>query len=41
MAVRKINPWLKLALELGPVLLFFVVFQRYLVDGVATQGLKG
>ena len=24
-----------------PVLLFFVVFQRFLVDGVATQGLKG
>lgn len=28
-------------LALVPVLLFFVVFQRYLVDGVATQGLKG
>lgn len=26
---------------LVPVLLFFVVFQRFLVDGVATQGLKG
>ncbi|MCC2031621.1 carbohydrate ABC transporter permease [Microbacterium allomyrinae] len=24
-----------------PVLLFFLVFQRFLVDGVATQGLKG
>jgi len=24
-----------------PVLLFFIVFQRFLVDGVATQGLKG
>ncbi|WP_029150448.1 carbohydrate ABC transporter permease [Microbacterium indicum] len=26
---------------LVPVLLFFVIFQRFLVDGVATQGLKG
>lgn len=26
---------------LMPVLLFFIVFQRFLVDGVATQGLKG
>ncbi len=24
-----------------PVLLFFLIFQRFLVDGVATQGLKG
>jgi len=28
-------------LALIPVLLFFLVFQRFLVDGVATQGLKG
>ncbi|MCV2394416.1 carbohydrate ABC transporter permease [Actinotalea sp. M2MS4P-6] len=28
-------------LALLPVLLFFLVFQRYLVEGVATQGLKG
>lgn len=28
-------------LALVPVLLFFVIFQRYLVEGVATQGLKG
>jgi carbohydrate ABC transporter membrane protein 2, CUT1 family (TC 3.A.1.1.-) len=28
-------------LALLPVLLFFLVFQRFLVDGVATQGLKG
>ncbi|QCB95121.1 carbohydrate ABC transporter permease [Cellulomonas shaoxiangyii] len=28
-------------LALLPVLLFFLVFQRYLVQGVATQGLKG
>ncbi|QHC67869.1 ABC transporter permease subunit [Rathayibacter sp. VKM Ac-2759] len=28
-------------LALLPVLIFFIVFQRFLVDGVATQGLKG
>ncbi|GAA0485712.1 carbohydrate ABC transporter permease [Microbacterium aurantiacum] len=28
-------------IALVPVLLFFIVFQRFLVDGVATQGLKG
>ena len=28
-------------LALVPVLLFFLAFQRYLVDGVATSGLKG
>ncbi|MEL7977781.1 carbohydrate ABC transporter permease [Isoptericola sp. F-RaC21] len=28
-------------LALLPILLFFLVFQRYLVDGVATSGLKG
>jgi multiple sugar transport system permease protein len=28
-------------LALVPVMLFFLVFQRYLVDGVATEGLKG
>jgi multiple sugar transport system permease protein len=28
-------------LALIPVLLFFLIFQRYLVEGVATQGLKG
>ncbi|MCI2957653.1 carbohydrate ABC transporter permease [Agromyces atrinae] len=28
-------------IALLPVLLFFLVFQRFLVDGVATQGLKG
>ncbi|UED83640.1 carbohydrate ABC transporter permease [Streptomyces profundus] len=28
-------------LALVPVLLFFVLFQRYIVEGVATQGLKG
>ncbi|MFD5213618.1 carbohydrate ABC transporter permease [Microbacterium sp. NPDC058345] len=26
---------------LVPIMLFFIVFQRFLVDGVATQGLKG
>lgn len=28
-------------IALLPILLFFIVFQRFLVDGVATQGLKG
>ncbi|SMH44362.1 carbohydrate ABC transporter membrane protein 2, CUT1 family [Rathayibacter oskolensis] len=28
-------------LALLPVLIFFIIFQRFLVDGVATQGLKG
>jgi multiple sugar transport system permease protein len=28
-------------LALVPILFFFIVFQRFLVDGVATQGLKG
>ncbi|WP_243076449.1 carbohydrate ABC transporter permease [Microbacterium sp. SS28] len=28
-------------IALIPILLFFLVFQRFLVDGVATQGLKG
>jgi len=28
-------------IALVPILLFFLVFQRFLVDGVATQGLKG
>jgi multiple sugar transport system permease protein len=28
-------------LALLPILIFFVVFQRFLVAGVATQGLKG
>ena len=28
-------------LALLPVLLFFIVFQRFLVEGVATQGIKG
>ncbi|MGX5682681.1 carbohydrate ABC transporter permease [Schumannella luteola] len=28
-------------LALVPVMLFFIVFQRFLVEGVATQGLKG
>jgi multiple sugar transport system permease protein len=28
-------------LALIPVLLFFLAFQRYLVDGVATSGVKG
>ncbi|MDT0346476.1 carbohydrate ABC transporter permease [Streptomyces litchfieldiae] len=28
-------------LALVPVLIFFILFQRYIVEGVATQGLKG
>jgi multiple sugar transport system permease protein len=28
-------------LALIPVVLFFLLFQRYLVEGVATQGIKG
>lgn len=28
-------------IALVPVALFFIIFQRYIVDGVATQGLKG
>ncbi|ONK15072.1 carbohydrate ABC transporter permease [Streptomyces sp. MP131-18] len=28
-------------LALAPVLIFFILFQRYIVEGVATQGLKG
>ena len=28
-------------LALVPILIFFIVFQRFLVAGVATQGLKG
>jgi multiple sugar transport system permease protein len=28
-------------LALVPILLFFIVFQRYIVEGVSTQGLKG
>ncbi|QLD12380.1 carbohydrate ABC transporter permease [Microbacterium oleivorans] len=28
-------------IALVPILLFFIVFQKFLVDGVATQGLKG
>ena len=28
-------------ISLLPVILFFIIFQRYLVDGIATSGLKG
>jgi len=28
-------------LALVPVLLFFIIFQRFIVEGVSTQGLKG
>jgi multiple sugar transport system permease protein len=30
-----------LGLSLVPVLVIFVFFQRYLVEGIATTGLKG
>lgn len=43
MAVRKINPWLKLALELGPVVLFFVAYMRlkdqtFMLGGTSYDG---
>ncbi|MCB2117463.1 MAG: septation protein IspZ [Rhodobacteraceae bacterium] len=37
MAGRKINPWVKIALELGPVLAFFVAFGRF-KDQTVTLG---
>ena len=37
MAGRKINPWLKIGLELGPVIAFFVAFSR-LRDRTVTIG---
>lgn len=37
MAGRKINPWLKIGLELGPVIAFFVAFAR-LKDRTVTIG---
>ena len=36
-AARKINPWLKVALEFGPLILFFLVFSRFR-DHVVTLG---
>lgn len=36
-AARKINPWLKAALEFGPLVLFFLVFSRFR-DHVVTLG---
>ena len=36
-AARKINPWLKAALEFGPLILFFLVFSRFR-DHVVTLG---
>ncbi|RDW14146.1 inner membrane-spanning protein YciB [Paracoccus thiocyanatus] len=35
---RKINPWLKSALELGPLMLFFLVFMRYRDQVVSLGG---
>ncbi|MCB2129995.1 MAG: septation protein IspZ [Rhodobacteraceae bacterium] len=44
MAARKINPWLKVALELGPILIFFATFSRLkdqtvMLGGTAYSGL--
>ena len=43
MAERKINPWLKIGLELGPVLAFFLAFARmkdqtFTIGGTAYDG---
>jgi intracellular septation protein len=38
MAGRKINPWLKMGLELGPVIAFFVAFTRLKGDTVTIGG---
>ncbi|SIQ65095.1 intracellular septation protein [Paracoccus thiocyanatus] len=35
---RKINPWLKSGLELGPLILFFLVFMRYRDQVVSLGG---
>ncbi|QFQ87185.1 septation protein A [Paracoccus kondratievae] len=35
---RKINPWLKAALDLGPLVLFFVVFMRFRDQTVTLAG---
>ncbi|MCB2131608.1 MAG: septation protein IspZ [Defluviimonas sp.] len=37
MAGRKLNPWVKIALELGPVLAFFIAFGRF-KDSTVTLG---
>lgn len=38
MSGRKINPWLKTALELGPVLVFFLTFGRLKAETVTLWG---
>ncbi len=38
MAGRKINPWLKIALDLGPVIAFFVAFVRLKAEKVTIGG---
>lgn len=38
MAERKINPWLKIGLELGPVIAFFVAFSRLKDQSVTIGG---
>lgn len=35
---RKVNPWLKIALELGPVLAFFVAFGRFKDQSIILGG---
>lgn len=37
-AARKINPWLKAALEFGPLVLFFLVFTRFRDHAVTLAG---
>ncbi|CAM3138327.1 intracellular septation protein [Paracoccus aminovorans] len=37
-AARKINPWLKAALEFGPLVLFFLVFSRFRDHAVTLGG---
>jgi len=38
MAGKKVNPWLKVALELGPVLVFFIAFGRFKDQTVVLGG---
>lgn len=38
MSARKINPWLKAALELGPVLVFFLTFGRLKAQTITLWG---
>ena len=38
MAGKKINPWLKIGLELGPILVFFIAFGRFKAQTVMLGG---